>query len=318
MDKVKIAVLYGGPSAEHEVSVASAKNVLTQLDTNKYDVIGISITKAGLWVDDSSHQEFTEAEGLKYLQSSQVAMVFILIHGEYGEDGTIQKLLEDNNIPFIGTGSEASALAMDKVESSRVLTEAGLKVPRFVVGAWSDSGFSYPLVVKPTDRGSSVGITIVKDQSEFDGAIKTAHEFSDNIMIQEFIDGRELTCGVIEGHDGKLIPLTPTEILPNKDHTFFDYDAKYVAGASVEKTPPDLPEEMIIKIQNEAVVAHKALGCRHVSRADFILSGDTLYTLEVNTLPGMTGTSLLPQGAKAAGIEFPELLDNIITAALNK
>ncbi|MEI6267119.1 MAG: D-alanine--D-alanine ligase [bacterium] len=329
MKKTKVALLYGGPSAEHEVSLNSAKNVMACLDSNKFEVIDIKISKAGVWIDQTSSKEFSDVEGIKYLKKIQVDLVFIIIHGEYGEDGTIQKLLESEGIKFTGSKSEASNLAMDKVASSHVLTDANLNIPSFIfvnkeewdkdndkyINAAKDT-FDLPVVVKPTDRGSSVGISIVKNVVDIKKAVDYGFETSNNVMIQDFIDGRELTCAVVEGETGKLIPLIPTEITPNSEHTFFDYKAKYAPGASIEITPPNLPKEKIKEIQQSAIIAHESLDCSHISRSDFILAGDTLYTLEVNTIPGMTETSLVPQGAKAAGIELSLLLEIIIEAAL--
>jgi D-alanine-D-alanine ligase len=329
MKKIKVAILSGGPSSEHEVSLNSAGNVLKHLDATKFDILHILISKDGVWIDQTTGQELTEAGGIQQLKKEQVDLVFIIIHGEYGEDGTIQKLLEDAGIRFTGSRSQASATTMDKVASSRILTDSKLNVPSYISigkGDWDQDAakfvqaaldtFSLPVVVKPTDRGSSVGTSIVEDERNIESAVNLAFQTSGNVMIQDFIKGTELTCAVIEGKDGKPVPLTPTEIIPNNEHLFFDYAAKYVSGASVEITPPNISKEWIATVQQAAVTAHQELDCSHISRADFILAGDTLYILEVNTIPGMTETSLVPQGAKASGIEFPVLLEILIEAAL--
>jgi len=329
MKKIKVAILSGGPSCEHEVSINSAQNVLKHLDATRFDILHILISKDGVWIDQATGTELSEADGIQHLKKELVDLVFIIIHGEYGEDGTIQKLLESEGICFTGTRSKASATTMDKVASSRILTDSKLNVPSFISISqedWTEDApkyiraaldtFSLPVVVKPTDRGSSVGTSIVEFEKNIAEAVNQAFQTSGNVMIQDFIKGKELTCAVIEGVDGNLIPLTPTEIIPNNDHLFFDYAAKYVSGASVEITPPNLSKEKIKEIQLAAVRAHKELDCSHISRADFILKDDTLYILEVNTIPGMTETSLVPQGAKASGIEFPMLLEIMIEAAL--
>jgi D-alanine-D-alanine ligase len=171
-------------------------------------------------------------------------------------------------------------------------------------------------VIKPVDRGSSVGVSIVEKKEHAREALKNAFIFSKNVMVQEYICGRELTCAVIEGKGGKPKALIPTEIMPSASHSFFDYKAKYERGASVEVTPPDLPKKTIEHIRQTAIKVHEKIGCSHISRVDFILKNDELYVLEINTIPGMTETSLVPQGAKAYGIEFPLLLEIIIEAAL--
>lgn len=330
MKKTKIAILSGGPSSEHEVSLKSAQNIIKNLDNEKFDILDIRISKDGIWVDQATALEHSERDGLDYLEQNHVDLVFIIIHGEYGEDGTIQKLLESRGIKFTGSKSQPSSIAMDKVASSKILADSELNIPSYIsvnktelnndskkfIDAIEDA-FSFPVVVKPTDRGSSVGVSIVTKSADLDKAIRTSFNFSNNVMVQEFIKGRELTCAVIEGKNGEIIPLVPTEILFDRNHKFFDYNAKYVPGASIEVTPPDLPKGIIKEVQRAAVRAHISLNCSHISRSDFLLAEGVLYILEVNTLPGMTETSLLPQGAEAAGIAFPILLEILIEAALH-
>jgi len=328
MKKVKVAIISGGPSSEHEVSVNSAKNVINNLSHRNFDILDIKISKEGIWVDQKTLNEHSEAEAIEFLKKSNVNLVFIILHGEYGEDGTIQKLFESHGLRYTGSNSVVSKIAMDKVDSSQILTAAKMNVPPFVSlnhEEWILSpdkyirealkSFSLPLVVKPTDRGSSVGTTIVFNEETIQDAIELAFKSSNNVMIQKYIKGRELTCAVVENGD-QDIALMPTEIIPNNEISFFDYKAKYVPGASLEVTPPNLSKKMIKEIQDAALLAHAAIGCRHISRADFILSEGTLYILELNTIPGLTETSLLPKGAKASGIEFPLLLEIIIEAAL--
>lgn len=328
--KIKIAVLSGGPSQEHEVSLKSAECVIQNLDNTKFEIIHIKISKEGIWVDQVSKVELEGVSAIEYLKNKSIDLVFIVMHGEFGEDGEVQKLLEAAGIKYTGSNSKASANAIDKVISSKILGCSGLNVPPFV---WTNKEdylndrekflktiletFSLPVVIKPTDRGSSVGIAIVRTKNALEKAILEAFKFSNNVMAQNFVKGRELTCAVIESKNDELIPLVPTEILPNKNYEFFDYEAKYKSGATIEITPPNLSEKIINKVQEEAIKAHKALGCSHLSRTDFILDkNNTLYTLEVNTIPGMTSTSLIPQGARAKGISFPVLLEMIIESAL--
>ena len=276
--------------------------VLKNLDKEKYVARAVKVSKSGKWP--------ISFEKLK----KDFDVVFIAMHGEYGEDGTLQSILDENGILYTGSGVAASRLGMDKIASQKVFKKAGLLVPGDPKG--------FPAVVKPADRGSSVGVSIARNFLELDSAVKTALNQSRRIMVQEYIAGRELTCGVLE-IKRKLTPLLPTEIIPKSK--FFDYVAKYKKGGSQEITPPNLPPAVIKKIQQAAIKAHQAIGANGYSRSDFILAMPNaknqvpkIYILEINTLPGMTETSLLPQEAKAVGISFPQLLDRIIEAALRK
>jgi len=301
MKKIRIAVLMGGPSAEHEVSLKSGRMVLKFLDKKKYEVKPIVISKAGRWPIRLS----------KLKKIFDVA--FIAMHGEYGEDGTIQSILEKYKIPYTGSDAKASRLGIDKTKALKLFKKAGLNIP-----ARTEEP---PLVVKPADRGSSVGASVVLDIKKLPSAIKLAKKFSNKILIERYIKGRELTCGVIEitrqARHKRLIALPPTEIIP-KDSDFFDYCVKYTMGAAEEITPPkNLSKQLIKKIQAAALKAHQAINARGLSRSDFILDkNNKLFILEINTIPGLTKTSLLPQQAKAAGINFPKLLDIIIDASV--
>lgn len=312
---LRIVVLMGGPSAEHDVSLASARQVIRALDPQRYDVQPLLIPR------DQEHA----LDGMRI----NADVVFIAMHGEFGEDGTIQGILEAAGIPYTGSGVLASALAFDKPRAAAVLRSAGLRVPEFVTlhtsatteerraATDATATFGLPLVVKPANRGSSVGVTIARTLTEVAPAIAHAFRCSDTIMLQRFIVGTEVTCGILEV-DGHETALPPTEIIP-RTSAFFDYDAKYTPGASEEITPARLPPETIQRVQDTALRAHRSLGCTGFSRTDMILAPDgNLFTLELNTIPGMTETSLLPQAAAAAGIPFPQLLDTIITAALQK
>ncbi|MCL4406123.1 MAG: D-alanine--D-alanine ligase [Patescibacteria group bacterium] len=310
--KKRIAVLMGGPSSEHDVSLSSGKTVAKFLDRRKYEVFPVIIDRRGRWG--------TEAHELKEL----VDLAFIAMHGEYGEDGTIQMILEEAGLPYTGSGPASSALGMNKILSERVFKTAGLNTPESIsiqhLGDLKNLriDLDWPVVVKPADKGSSVGVAVVRNPDELYPALEQAFAFSRNIMIQEFIKGRELTCGVIDDGLENSRALAPTEIAP-KTSDFFDYDAKYVPGASEETTPARLPIDFIQLIQKTALAAHRAIGASGFSRTDMILSPyGKLYILEVNTIPGMTPTSLLPQGAWASGLNFPEFLDNIIQAAFRK
>ena len=318
-NKLKIAVLMGGPSTEHEVSLNTGKEILANLDKAKYLPTSIVIAKDGTWP-------------LRFDKLNSYDVVFIAMHGKYGEDGTAQGLLDAIEMPYTGSGVLASALGMDKPRSLALFREAGILVPDFEVVRKNDSQknqhatlakwvrrFSLPLVVKPADHGSSVGVTIVKKKEHIARGIQEAGKYSDEIVIQKFIRGRELTCGVIELPRKKLQALPPIEIVPRLG-AFYDYKSKYMNGGSEHMIPPrDMSVRTIKNIQASALLAHNVIGAAGMSRTDFILTPDgKLYILEINTIPGMTSTSLLPQAAAAAGIPFPKLLDLILRSALRK
>ncbi len=299
--KLRIAVLMGGPSAEHEVSLKSGAMVLKNLDPKKYVATPLVIGKDGKWP--------VAPETLK----ANYDLAFIAMHGEYGEDGTIQALLESLGIPFTGSDAKASRLGMNKIAAARAFKKAGLNIPSTVNPAKIKA---FPIVIKPADRGSSVGVSIVKTAAELPAAIAKAKQCSPNIVAQQFISGREFTCGVLE-IKRKPISLPPTEIIL-KGSVFFDFDAKYTPNASREITPPkNLSSQNVKAIQQAALKAHKAIGARGVSRTDMIMDKTgTLYVLEINTIPGMTETSLVPQEARAFGLSPAELLDSIVEAAM--
>lgn len=292
MKKINLAVLMGGRSSEHEISLITGENVIKYLDKKKYNIKPIVISKKGEW----------STEELK-----SIDVVFNAMHGEYGEDGTIQKILDDLGIKYTGSGVLASALGMDKIKSYEIFKLHGLTVPReTTVGK---------VVVKPSCLGSSVGISIVDNKKDFKKAIKKAKEKCDTVIIEEHIDGKEVTCGIIDNFKGqKYFALPVTEIVP-PDGRFFDYEVKY-DGSTQEITPARISKELTKKIQEQSIKAHQILGCKGYSRVDFIIDKkNKIYILEVNTLPGLTSESLLPKAAKEAGIEFSELLDIIINNA---
>lgn len=306
--KINVLVLSGGPSPEYEVSLKTGQVIAAALDKNKYNVKSLNLPKAGIIFSD--------------INLENIDVVFIAMHGKFGEDGTIQGFLELAGVPYTGSGVLASALAMDKEKSAELFSLHGLKVPKFFSFSQINSdiilkiknNFSLPLVVKPQSCGSSVGITIVKKIGDMEKAINLAFSYDKNIMAQEYISGTEATCAILDEGSSVPIALPPTQIIP-KTAEFFDYEAKYTAGATEEITPPRLSAEIIKKIQENALLAHKVLGCAGLSRTDMIVRGDEIFVLETNTIPGMTETSLYPQAATAVGISFPELLDKIIQAA---
>ena len=306
----------GGPSSEYEVSLKTGEKVIEHLDRDRYEILPIEISKEGDWHLNGSEAKIDDA-------LRKIDMAFIAMHGEYGEDGRIQAILEQYNVPYTGSGKFASQVAMDKPQSIRIFLSNGLTTPKSATIRYGEKGFltkfesvskNGPWVVKPSSKGSSVGTSIVKDKKDIFDATHKAFAYDENILIEEFIPGREFTCGVLENCGGKkYFALPVTEIIPNADYKFFDYDAKYKKGASKEVTPAELSADLTKSIQGAAVAAHAMLGCSGYSRSDFIVTPhNEIYILELNTLPGMTATSLLPQAAQAAGIKFSELLDKII------
>ena len=303
----------GGPSSEHEVSLKTGEMVLKNLDKKRYYGFPVKIEKNGSWP--------ISIEKLK--RKADVA--FIAMHGEYGEDGQIQSLLETFKIPYTGSGPIESALAMDKERASILLAKNGFQIPESIsiykndpYPDWAISkNLRTPLVIKPANQGSSIGVSIINKKSELKEALNKAFQHSKKVLAQKHIKGREITCGVLE-INGSAIPLLPTEIKPNLGE-FFDYYSKYNSNGSLEITPPELPKKMIKKIQLTALEIHKLLGCSGMARTDMIMQGNgKLYILEINTIPGLTETSLLPQAAEKTGIPFPKLLDIIIQSALTK
>jgi D-alanine-D-alanine ligase len=311
--KKKIAVLMGGPSSEYEISLASGENVLNNLPS-KYEKIKILIDKKLFW--HIENKKYTQKEAIKFLKEKNIDLVFIALHGKYGEDGKIQRILEKAKIKFTGSDEKASKIGIDKLKTYKILKKNKILFPK----TWTlnefikkfNYNFSFPIVMKPNDQGSSVGVSILKnpDKKSFLKAVKIAKKFSKKILVQEYIKGIEVTCGVLGSK-----PLEPTLILPQK-RDFFDYFSKYTPNATKEITPAPLEKNLIRKIKRTALLVHKVIGCRHFSRTDFILSGKNLYVLEINTIPGLTKTSLLPQQAKAKGINFENFLEKIIKLAL--
>ena len=319
--KLRVAVLLGGPSEEHEVSLKSGEQVLKYLNPELYEPVRVLIARTGEW----------EIPAKKLKNYADVA--FVALHGPYGEDGTVQEVLESVGIPYTGSGAKESAFAMNKFLTTRHLREAGVNVPMdFLVtdSDWREKPlgilqrikhyFGYPVVAKPNNNGSSVGVTIVSNEGQLTPAFNEAFNVSREALIQEFIRGRELTCGVLDrGSAGTEFALLPTEIVPRVSR-FFDYKAKYEEGGSEEVTPPrDLPDSVVKRIRETALQVHRLLGSRGFSRVDMILDKDgELIVLESNTIPGLTAQSLLPKAALASGITFSELVDRLIHAAFLK
>ncbi len=311
MSKIRIAVLMGGPSSEHDVSLLSGDTVCRHLNRERYDVLPVFIDRLGEWEISFEH----------LLENVDIA--FLALHGEYGEDGRVQDFLDSIGLPYTGSPARASALGMNKIASNKLFRAYGLEVPEWTEAsrhndwAYLNVNFGYPVVVKPIDRGSSVGVNIVRNEIGLRDALCNTFEVSKHAMIQRYISGREITCPVIEDECGEL-PLVPTEIIP-KNADFFDYKSKYEAGASREITPAPLSKMELEEVRRIAVAAHRVVGARGVSRTDMIIGNDgRIYILEINTLPGLTPTSLLPQSAAAIGLSMEGLLDKVVASAVRR
>ncbi len=301
----RIGVLMGGKSAEREVSLRSGKAIYTALKNSGYDVVAID----------------TDSDLCEILHREKIAIAFIALHGGYGENGAVQGMLEVLGIPYTGSGVLASALAMDKEASKKIFLYHKIPIPPFVVlgreqrSKGIDSShvdFSMPWVVKPATEGSSIGVSIVKDKGEIMPAVEKALSLSDRTIIEKYIKGKEVHIGML--HDRVL---GGVEVRPSLE--FYNYEAKYHAGLTEYILPPEINNETYKRSQETALAAHIALGCRGVSRVDLrVDEKGNPYVLEVNTIPGMTETSLLPKVARLAGFDFPALIEEMIRGILDE
>jgi len=298
MKRLKIAVLMGGPSAEREVSLRSGTAVANALVATGANVLPIDIKDGAFTIP------------------TDVDVAFVALHGTFGEDGTLQQMLENSGVTYTGSGPQASARAFDKIAAKQEFLAAGIPTPKYEVvdrmhvDSHRLTQLDFPLVVKPARQGSSVGISIVHEEAEMDGACQIAWEYGDQLLAEEYIPGRELTVGIF---DGRALPVV--EIKPK--HGFFTYDAKYTKGQTDYLVPAPLDPATESRAKLLALSAHDRLGCRDFSRVDLILSETgELFVLEVNTIPGFTETSLVPKAAREAGIEFTDLCARLVQMAL--
>lgn len=324
MHRTIVGVVRGGPSPEFDISLKTGAAVLTNLPEEKYKAIDIFVDKQGTW-----HHRGLPIKPEDVLQ--QVDVIFNAFHGEYGEDGKVQRFLDTFGVPYTGSGVLASAVAMNKLTAKEHLAESGITMAEHIVLDVSDTleddvrriaeNIPGKVVVKPLSAGSSLGVSVGHTYDEILPAVYKAFEYSPQVLIEEYIQGKEATCGVTEHFRGKpLYAMIPIEICLPKASALFDYDVKYGEETGlVEICPGNFTPEESEALQHYATLIHTVLGLRHYSRSDFIIGKDgSIYFLEVNTLPGLTEASLVPKSLKAAGCTFPEFLDHLVMLALAK
>jgi D-alanine-D-alanine ligase len=309
--KTNVAVIYGGRTGEHEVSHRSAKSVIEAIDTEKYKVLHYVISKEGKWTPRPIVPEPGGNPG--------VDVVFPVLHGTFGEDGTVQGLLELADLPYVGAGVMASAISMDKEMMKRVARERGLPVVDYSIvhcNATPSLGFDFPMFVKPANLGSSVGISKVRNQQELQAAIELASAYDHKVIVERGITGRELECAVLGNNNP--IASTPCEILPSRE--FYDYDDKYLLDQAQTVIPADLSPEQTAEMQKLAVECYRAVECEGMARVDFLLETATakLYINEINTIPGFTSISMYPKMWEYSGLPMPKLIDRLIELALER
>ena len=341
MSKQVIAIICGGPSSEHEVSCVSAGGVLKGLDSERFDPVLIGITKSGTWVllpidyqleivekkmpvihDNGQHVELSSSGFSIGGELLDVDCVFPVLHGEFGEDGKIQQMLDEADLAYVGSGVSASAQAMDKAVAKLLFASSGMKVADGLDVNEQDwqsktGSLSYPVFVKPSSGGSSRGTHKVKSEAGLDSAIKDAFLYDNKVLIESAVNGREIECAVLE-RDGKVDASVVGEIIINPKFEFYDFEAKYLDDATTVRIPADIPHADAEEIRRLAVAAFHVLGCSGLARCDFFYTNDgEIIINEVNTMPGFTGTSVYPKLWQASGVSYTELISALIDTALS-
>jgi D-alanine-D-alanine ligase len=346
MRRLRVGILFGGISREHEISLLSARSVMKAIDRAKYEVVPIGITRQGQWITEGD--PLATLAGLEEGRGRQesletgpaqtptlpspfptVDVVFPLLHGTFGEDGTLQGLLEMAQIPYVGAGVLASALGMDKAMMKMVFRQQGLPVPDFLVLRREERAraeevllgpqgnpLGYPCFVKPANGGSSLGITRVTSPEKLLPALEEAWEYDRKALLEEAIQGREIECSVL-GNEEPLVSI-PGEVVYSRD--FYDYEAKYLDGRTQLVVPAPLESEQVSLFQSLALAAFRAIDCCGMARVDFFLrhSDNKVFVSEINTIPGFTPVSMYPRLWEASHISFPELVDRLIKLALER
>ena len=356
MGRIRVAVVYGGRSSEHGISVVSAGSVISALDPDKYEVIPVGITTEGRWMvtdGDPSAMRISDrvvpqvtsgsdvvlapdptAGGLVAREGGSSALaalgsvdvVFPVLHGRYGEDGTIQGLFEMAGVPYVGPGVFASAAAMDKEFTKKLLAAEGLDGGRYVVlrrpgdlGGVEAQELGLPVFVKPARAGSSLGITKVTDWADLPAAVELAFQHDTKVLVEAGVAGREVECGVLENAEGRPEASLPAEIRLVRGHDWYDFEAKYLDDACEFDIPANLPDHVIEAVRDAACRAFTALDCAGLARVDFFVTPDERVLVnEVNTMPGFTPISMYPQMWAATGVDYPTLVDRLIAAALRR
>lgn len=346
-DRLRIAVLYGGRSAEHDVSILSATNVLAALDPEKYEPVPVFVTRDGRWLasrcEDGAPATPTDGTELCLLPGGRgrmiaippdgaphelprIGILFPVLHGLHGEDGSVQGLAEVAGVPLVGCGVLGSATALDKDVAKRLFREAGLPVARSVTivpgaappFAEIERALGLPVFVKPARQGSSVGVSKVATPEAYEAALAEGFRHDRTLLVEEFILGKEIECAVLEEPGGGLFVSRPGEIAPAESHGFYSYDAKYIdADGAVLKAPADLPAAVERLMREMAATAFRALGCDGMARADFFVTPDgRILVNELNTIPGFTDISMYSRVMAASGVAYPDLLDRLVAHGL--
>lgn len=313
--KKTIAIIYGGRSGEHEISIRSAESIINALNPERYNVVKYFISKDGRW-----HPKAISPEPGS---NPEIDVVFPVLHGTYGEDGTMQGLLELADLPYVGPGVLASSASMDKETAKRLCQDAGVPVVEFAVVrngtadiADIEARLGYPLFVKPANLGSSVGISKAKNRGEFQEALAKAAQFDHKVIVERTIVGQELECAVLGNQNPKAS--VPCEILPSRE--FYDYEDKYLLNKSEVRLPAAITPEQTEELRRLAVKCFVALGCEGMARVDFLLekASGRLYVNELNTIPGFTSISMYPKMWEYSGLSYPALLDQLIELAFER
>lgn len=350
-NKIRVGILFGGKSAEHEVSLQSAKNVIDAIDKDRYEVSLIGIDKTGRWLLPNKSQFLLNESDPKLIKLNKeneesvalipesggeltnltndnvhtsIDVVFPILHGPFGEDGTIQGLLKLSGVPFVGAGVLGSAVGMDKDVMKRLLRDAGIPIGDFLVFKEGENidfdaivtKLGLPFFVKPANLGSSVGVNKVKDKQTFDVAIAEAFEYDTKILIEEFIDGRELECAVLGNQEPQASGIG--EVIPTQE--FYSYSAKYIdQNGAILEIPAKIPEEVSERVRELAIKTFKVLSCEGLGRVDVFLKKDgTVLVNEINTIPGFTKISMYPQLWAVASVSYPELITRLIELAIER
>lgn len=327
MSQAHVVVLMGGRSLEHEVSMAGGTKVAANIDRARFRVTSVVIGKDGRWAFPG-REPMPLAQAAAALVDLAPDCVFPVLHGPFGEDGRLQGLLDLLELPYVGSGCIASGIAIDKPRAKDLVAYHGVRVPRHTIlrrDTWRadsddalariDAEIGYPCVAKSPCQGSSLGMAIPASPSHLRDALPQLFELDAIVMVEEFVSGKEVTCSVVEVEPGAPQALPVTLIRPVSS-SYFDYKAKYTPGACEEITPAPIASDTAARVQEIALDVHAHLGCRGLSRSDMILADSGPIWIEVNTLPGMTETSLVPQAAAAVGIPYPELCTRLVEAAL--